>query len=54
MLPRKFLKIIHAVMALLVLFGKFSGKFCFKFFTIVLSSSPNKMRFVRSFSIMRV
>ena len=54
MLARKFLKIIHAVMALLVLLGEFLGKFCFKFFTIILSSSPNKLRFVRTFSIMRV
>ena len=32
MLPRKILKNLHAVMAILLLFEKFSGKFCLNFY----------------------
>ena len=54
MLPRENLEKVHAVMAILVLFERFSGKFCFKFLTLILSrlvrpTSPNKMHFVRTF-----
>ena len=44
---------LHVVMAILVLFELFSGKFCLKFLTLILSASPNMMHFVRTFSIMR-
>ena len=40
-------------MAILVLFEYFSGKFCLKFLTLILSASPTMMHFVRTFSIMR-
>ena len=53
MLPRKYFKNLHAVMAILVFFEKFSGKFCLKFLTLILSASPNMMQFVRTFSTMR-
>ena len=38
-------------MAILVLFEKFSGKFCLKFLPLILSASPNMMHCVRTFSI---
>ena len=53
MLPRKIFKNLHAVMAILVLFEYFSGKLCLIFLALLLSTSPNMMRFVRTFSIMR-
>ena len=53
MLPRKNLENFHAVMAILVLFEQFSRKFCLNFLTPILSTSPNMMHFVRTFSIMR-
>ena len=53
MLPRENLENLHAVMAILVLFEQFSRKFCLNFLTLFLSTSPNMMRFVRIFSIMR-
>ena len=53
MLPRKILKNLHAVMAILVLLEHFSGKFSLNFLALLLSISPNMMHFVRTFSIMR-
>ena len=53
MLPRKFFENLHAVMAILVLFEKFSSKFSLNFLTLILSGSPNIMHFFRSFSTMR-
>ena len=53
MLPGKFLKNLHAVMAILVRFENFSNKFCLNFLTLVLCASPSMMHFVRTFSIMR-
>ena len=53
MLPRKNFENLHAVMAILELFKQFSGKFCFHFLALLLSTSPNMMHFVRTFSIMR-
>ena len=54
MLPRKNFKKLHAVMAILVLFEKFLGKFCLNFLTLILRASPDMMHFVRTFLIMRV
>ena len=51
MLPRKNCENLHAVMAILVLFELFLGKFCLKFFTLILSISPNMMHFVRTFRL---
>ena len=53
MLPRKIFGNLDAVMAILMLFEQFSGKFCLKFLTLILSALPNMMHFVRTFSIMR-
>ena len=55
MLPLEIFEILHAVMAILVLFQQFSGKFCFNRLTLILSSpaSPNMMHFVCTLSIMR-
>ena len=50
--PKKFLKIYHTVVAILVLFEQFLGKFCLNFLPLNLSVSPNVMHFVRTFSIM--
>ena len=38
MLPRENFEILHAVMAILVLFEHFSGKLCLNFLTLILSS----------------
>ena len=51
--PEKLELILHAVIAILVLFEHFSGKFCLNFLTLILSASPVMMHFVRTFSIMR-
>ena len=51
--PGKKFKNLHAVMAILVLFESFLGKFCLNFLTLNLSASPNMMHFVRTFLIMR-
>ena len=53
MLPREIFEILHAVMAILVLFEHFSGKLCLNFLTRILSklTSPNMVHFVRTFSI---
>ena len=53
MLPRKIFEILHTVMAILVLFEQFSGKFCLYFWSLILSASPNMMHFVRAVLIMR-
>ena len=53
MLLREFLEILHAEMAILVLFEHFSAKHCLNFLTLILSTSPNMVHFVRNFSIMR-
>ena len=54
MLSREIFENLHAVMAILVYFEKFSGKFCLNFLTLILSASPNMMYFVRTFLIMHV
>ena len=51
MLPRKIFENVHDLMAILVLFEKFSAKFCFNFLTLILSALPNMMHVVRAFSI---
>ena len=51
--PRKIFENLHTVMAILVLFEQFSGKFCLNFLSQILSVSPNMMHFVRTFLIMR-
>ena len=38
MLPREIFEILHAVMAVLVLFEHFSGKYCLNFLTLILST----------------
>ena len=43
MLSRKIFEILHAVMAILVHFEYFSGKFCLNFLTLILIDSPNKL-----------
>ena len=53
MLPREIFEILHAVMAILVLFEHFSGKLNLNFSTLILSTSPNMVHFVRTFSITR-
>ena len=53
MLPQKIFEILHTVVAILVLFEQFLGKFCVNFLPLNLSVSPNMMHFVRTFSIMR-
>ena len=53
MIPQKICKITHAVMAILVLFEHFSSKLCINFLTLILSTSPNMLHFVRTFSIVR-
>ena len=53
MLPRKTFENLPAAMAIVVLFVKFSRKFCLKFLTLILIASPNMMHFVRIFSINR-
>ena len=54
MLHQKFFENLHTVVAILVLFQQFLGKFCFKFLPLNLSVSPNMVHFVRTFSIMPV
>ena len=53
MLLRENFEILHAAMAVLVLFEHFSSKLCLNFLTLILRTSPNMMHFVRTFSIMR-
>ena len=54
MLTREIFEILHVVMAILVLFQHFSCKLCLNFLTLNLSTSPNTVHFVRTFSIVRV
>ena len=51
MFSQKIFENLHAVMAILVLFEKISGKLCLKFLTLILSALPNMMHFVRTFLI---
>ena len=53
MLPWKIFEKLHTVVAILVLFEQFLGKFCGTFLSLNLSVSPNMMHFVRTCSIMR-
>ena len=53
MLPRKFIEILHTVVAVLILFEQLLGKFCLNFFPLNLRFSPNMMHFVCTFSTMR-
>ena len=53
MLPREMFEILHAAMAIIVLFEHFSGKLCLNFLTLILSTSPNMVHFVCTFSIVR-
>ena len=54
MLPQENFEILHAVIAILVLSGHFSGKFCLNFVILIMSRpTPNMMHFVRTFSYMR-
>ena len=46
MLPRKIVENLHPVMAILAKLG-------LNFLTLILSASPNKINFVRTFLIMR-
>ena len=52
MLPQKIFENLHTVVAILVLFEQFLGKFCLNFLPLNLSVSPNMIHFVRTFSIM--
>ena len=45
MLPRNIFENLHTVMAILVLFEQFFGKFCLYFWPVILSASPNKDAF---------
>ena len=53
--PNIFENLRRTVMAILVLFEQFSGKFCLYFWPLILSALPNKpmMHFVRTVLIMR-
>ena len=53
MLPQKLFENLYAVIAILVRFKSFLGKFCLIFLTLILCASPNMMHFVCTFSIMR-
>ena len=53
MLPREIFEILHAVMTILVLFEHFSRKLCLNFLTLILSTLPNMVHFVRACSIVR-
>ena len=53
MLHREIFEILHAIMTILALFENFLGKLCLNFLTLILSTSPNMVHFVRTFSIMR-
>ena len=52
MLPRKIFANLHTVVAILVLFEQSLGKFGLNFLHLNLSTAPNMMHFVRTFSIM--
>ena len=51
MLPREISEILHAVMAILVLFEHFSGKLCLNFLTLILNTPPNMVHFVCTFQL---
>ena len=51
MLPQKFFENLHTVVAILVVFEQFLGKFWLNFLPLNLSVSPNMMHFVHTFSI---
>ena len=51
MLPRRICENLYAVMAILVLFEKFSRKVCLIFLPLILTVSPIMMHFVRKFLI---
>ena len=53
MLPRENFEILHAVMAILVLFEHFSVELCLNFLTVIRRTSPNMVHFIRTFSIAR-
>ena len=53
MLLRKIFVNLHTVVAILILFEQFLGKFCLNFLPLNLSVAPNMMHFVRTFPIMR-
>ena len=53
MLPRKIFKNLHTVVAILVLFQQFLGEFPSNFLPLKLSTSPNMMHFICTFSILR-
>ena len=53
MLPREIFHILHAVMTILVLLEHFSGKLYLNFLTLILSTSPNMVHFVSTFSTVR-
>ena len=51
MLSQEIFEILHDAMAILVLFEHFSGKLDLNFLTLILSTLPNMVHFVRTFSI---
>ena len=53
MFLRKIFENLHPVVAIVVLFEQFLGKFCVNFLPLNLNVSPNMMHFVCTFSIMR-
>ena len=53
MLPQKTFGNLRTVVASLVLFKQFLGKFCSNFLPLNLSVPPNMIHFVPTFSIMR-
>ena len=53
MLPQKFFRNLHTVVAILVLFEQFLSKFCSNCLPLNLNVSLNMMHFVRTFLIMR-
>ena len=53
MFSRKIFENLHTLVAILVLFGQFLGKFCLNFLPLYLSVALTMMHFVRTFSIMR-
>ena len=51
MLLREIFEILHAEMAILVLFEHLSSKHCLNLLTLILSTSPNMVRFVTHFQL---
>ena len=54
MLFQKIFEKLLTVVAILVLFDQFLGKFCLNFLPLNLSVSPSMMHFIRTFLFMRV